>query len=79
MLGGGWGRFGGDWFGVGHTMRVIALAEGCRHGLMSKTVECVKWLRAQTIRGRPLLKNLKSTFATTLQQRFSQLKFDGLK
>jgi hypothetical protein len=51
------------WFGVVRAMRVIASAKGCCHGLMSKRCEIAK---SSATRGRPLLKILKSTFATTL-------------
>ena len=78
MLGGGWGWFRVHWLDVGQAMRMIASAEGRCHGLMfvSKTCEIAK---SSNIRGRPLLKILKSTSANDSLQRFSQLKFDGLK
>jgi hypothetical protein len=52
--------------GVGQAMRVIAPAEGCRHGLMSKNQHqhTVRLLRAQAIRGCPLLK-FELHFSTT--------------
>ena len=52
------------WFGVGRAMRVIALAEGCCHGLMFEMM--CEIAKSSATRGCPLLKILKSTFATTL-------------